>query len=329
MKTYFSTFISGFSELIGKELMKNLEGVKIIKLLDGLVLYETSSTPEKVKELKFLNNSFILLFERENMNVNFPDRLIKIVLRDFDFDLLDTIEGKNKTKFRIILSKENELIKVNNDLLKKIEDEISKSKKFVLDRANPEMEFWFLVRNDGLGVFGIRITKHRDYKKVLDKGGLRPELAQILILLSEPKPSDIFLDPFAGSAAIPFARKDFDYKKIIAYDIDPKQNRNNFAVEEGNATNLKNIKDNSIDNIVTDPPWGIFDKNVNLGDLYLKMLIEFTRVLKVNGLLVVLVAGKGLFESILKNFSKQLKPKDQYNILVSGKKAGVYKIIKI
>src|SRR5260221_4721268 len=313
---YFSTFITGFNELIEKELKRIFKDIKIEKLLDGLIIYETSSPMDQIRELKLYSNSFVLLFERENINVNFPDRLVKIVLRDFDFNLMKF--GNKKSKFRVVISKENEIVKIDNNLIKDVESKISKDKNYLLDKANPDLEFWFLIRSEKIGLFGVRITKHPDYKKVLQKGELRPELASLLCLMSEPKVTDIFLDPFSGIGSIGKARVNFPYKKIISSDIDTRD-----------ATNMKDLKNNSIDKIVTDPPWGIFEKTIDLTNLYSKMLVEFGRVVKSKGILVILVANKELFESILENFKTYLKLKEKYNILVSGKKAGVYKISKI
>lgn len=66
MTTYFSTFISGLGEFIAEQLKKDLDAVEINLLLDGLVVYKSSSPVEKIKQLRYLNNSFQLL---GNINV--------------------------------------------------------------------------------------------------------------------------------------------------------------------------------------------------------------------------------------------------------------------
>lgn len=58
------------------------------------------------------------------------------------------------------------------------------------------------------------------------------------------------------------------------------------------------------------------------------MLKEFIRVLKPGGLMVILIGQKELFEKVLTNFP-DLQFVEKYNILVSGKKAAIYKIKKL
>lgn len=301
MNIYFSTFISGFGEIILEELQKQLSNFKQELLLDGLIVYSTNSDIEKIKGLKFLNNSFLQVKPEEKINLNL---------------------GKS---FRVVFSKENELVSVNKERLAKIENKIAKLNNLIVDRANPDFEFWFLERSEGNKFTGARITKHPDYKTVLAKGQLRPELADLLCLISEPDKNDIVLDPFAGSGAIKMARKNYPHKEIVSGDINP----NNQNIKKLDALNLKDLGNQSIRKIVTDPPWGIsIGKDLDLNDFYGKMLEEFFRVLKLNGLLVILVGQKELFEKVLEKFSDKFILLKKLNILVSGKKAEVYKIIK-
>lgn len=175
--TYFSTFIAGFGEVVLEQLQRQLVNFKQGLLLDGLVIYSTDSDIEKIKGLRFLNNSFLQTSPEDKINLNL---------------------GKS---FRVVFSKENELVSINKERLIKIENKIARLNNLVVDRANPNFEFWFLERSEGNKLTGVRITKHPDYKTVLTKGQLRPELADLLCLISEPDKNDIVLDPFAGSGA--------------------------------------------------------------------------------------------------------------------------------
>jgi len=58
------------------------------------------------------------------------------------------------------------------------------------------------------------------------------------------------------------------------------------------------------------------------------MLVEFIRILKDNAVMVILIAKKELFEELINNFSN-LSLISKYDILVSGKKAAIYKIRKV
>lgn len=226
--------------------------------------------------------------------------------------------------FRVVTSKENQPVPVSQRLMIDVEKQINKSLGLKPDRSNPQIQFWFLTRSEGYGFFGIRLTQHSDYAKILSKGELRPEITNILCLLSEPKKSDIFLDPFAGSGAIALARADFPFTQIYAGDINPK----NKHIQKMDATKLENLDHQSIDKIVTDPPWGFFDQKLDLTDLYTKALNSFYRVLKTGGVLVILVGDRPFFEKLLEQFEDKFTLKQKLYTLVSGKKAGVYKLIK-
>jgi len=59
------------------------------------------------------------------------------------------------------------------------------------------------------------------------------------------------------------------------------------------------------------------------------MLKQFHRVLRSNGIMVILTAQKELIENLLGKFEGKLHLEVKYGTLVSGKKAGVYKIRKV
>jgi tRNA G10 N-methylase Trm11 len=188
-----------------------------------------------------------------------------------------------------------------------------------------------------------RITTHTAYEQVLERGELKPELAYTLCFLSEPKEGDIFLDPFCGHGAIPLKRAlSFPYNMVFAADKDQEQiqfvrNRvkklklkSMFIVKKQDALSMTAFENGFIDKIVTDPPWGLFESlDRDICEFYALMLREFSRVLNVKGILVILTARKEEFENALSSMGTRLKMLNQYNILVSGKKAAIYKIVKL
>jgi len=321
---YYSTFISGFSSIIEKALKETISDVHIGLLLDGIIVYETDAPLETIKNIPFFNNSFFL---HDYDHGTIDSLLERSPHAAFSASIPPEIT-KDMTSFRIIISKENELISIPKQQLQKLEQRFEKKLKLPIDRSNPDLEVWFVERSEGHSFCGIRLTKKPSTDKYLEKGELRPELAWILNFLSVPKATDVFLDPFAGHGSIPLARTHFPCKKIIASDLNQELTKPNTNIELHNwdALHLP-LEESSIDTIVTDPPWGIFEK-INVEEFYPKMLTEFERVIKVGGILVILTAQKELFEKLIQeNSNFQLESK--YNILVSGKKSGVYKLIRI
>ncbi len=95
------------------------------------------------------------------------------------------------------------------------------------------------------------------------------------------------------------------------------------------ATRLEEFGDESVDKIVTDPPWGFFGEKIDVNDLYKKTLSEFSRVVKKGGRVVMLVGDRENYEALIKEFSDQFRLEQKLYILVSGKKAGVYVMVRM
>ena len=341
MPQYFSTFITGFQEVVRNALQKQFKDVEIKLLLDGLVVYSTNAPFQNIKAIRFFNNNYYLLRYFDQLKNDSIEYMMQSILNDKKAisSLPRGVIGK-ATSFRIVASKENQTVSPNSNLLIQTEKLFSYQWNLKVNRSLPDVEVWFLLRSEGSGFVGIRIREKNNFKKTIAKGELRPELANLLCWISDPEKDDVFLDPFAGSGAIPAERaKSFPYQKIIASDLNQElfnqlnqrlhKVTNRVILGKWDALNLTEIEDRSVDKLVTDPPWGLFShRDVDLQVFYTNMLEEFGRVLKTGGLLIVLTAQKGLFERALDKDPK-LKPTKKFDILVSGKKAAIYKVQKL
>lgn len=324
MNNYFATFISGFSEVIKEQLKSFDNNIEIAKLLDGLVIFKTTKSIESVKNIQFFGNIFQLIDLKADTKIDLLKYINDLTENSLISKDLAFIPKKNKF-FRISVSNLGTLINIDKQKVSLLEKKISDTFDLEVDRALPDSEFWIFGREGGIYLFGHRLTYHQDYKKVLQKGELRPDLCNLLCLLSEPNREDVFIDPFSGSESIAKTRtKMMGYKKIISGDI--KFNGD----KKFDALNLKDIDASSVNKIVTDPPWGMtVGKELNLEVFYEKMLNEFHRILVSDGILVILIGNKELFNAVLNNFESKFSMYKFYNVLVNGKKARVYKLIKL
>lgn len=338
MTTYFSTFITGFAEPVEEQLRADLPDIRIDLLLDGLVVYSTEEKPERIKSLRYLNNSFVLLKQLNIKPHDIPEVILKNLSTNIDFkNAILPLSLPKGTTFRLIVSKENQMTGVKKATTKYIENKILAKTHLQLNPLKADVEFWFLIRSEGQAFFGIRLTGLTETKGKPERGELRPELAHLLCLLSKPNALDTFLDPFCGSGAIPIERGlYFPYKLIIAGDsdlslVEALKNKalpqKAFRVAQMDAITLDGIEDQSIDKIVTDPPWGFYNaegkQEMDLDGFYVGMLEAFTRVIKPKGTIVILTARKEILEEALMKQSS-LHTSKRYDILVSGKKAGAY-----
>jgi tRNA (guanine6-N2)-methyltransferase len=345
-RRYASTFISGLQEVVKDMLVELFPNVEITMLMDGLVVYQGNISPGSLKRVCFLNNTFVVLDIFENLPANPLHTMLTAVSRDRDLErkIHTSIEAAETGKtFRLVASDENRSVAIRKDVREILESRIAKVKSLRVNRAKPNFEFWFLYRSEGYGFFMKRITTNPAYEKALERGELRPELAHILCFLSEPRESDVFLDPFCGHGAIPLKRAlSFPYNMIFASDIDQEQIqfvrkrlkktrvKSTFIVKRQNAINMRAFEDGFIHKIVTDPPWGFFENlDMEIREFHSLMLREFSRVLRANGILVILTARKEELESALSSMGAVFELLNQYDILVSGKKAAIYKILKL
>lgn len=344
MAVYFSTFISGFQDAVNYLIKDMIKDVTILEIFDGLVLYETNININAIKAIKIFNNTFLLIDKSIPVGLNSVEFALKQFMgnKKSNGQVMSVLKIVKPKTFRIVTSEENKLTSINKDLRNRVETKISKDYPLKPDRLNPDIEFWVISRSEGIVLIGLRITRNKSSEKYLLKGELRPELSNLLCWLSEPSKEDVFLDPFCGYGSIPIERSALlGYKEIIAADIDGEKldilNKKSGALKTGSKFSLKKVdfftnavlKENSIDKIVTDPPWGDFvelhDEPLNY---YRKFIIRSLYYLKENGIMVFITSRKNEAESIINELGNKITLMLKLDILVSGKKTGVYKIVK-
>ena len=320
MAEYISTFTTGFSEVISKSLVKLLPGAKVLKVYDGLVDYLYNGSEENIKNIVVFNNSYLVIKKFQGKNSEMTSMAKNIII-------LDKLP-KSQKKFRIRYSQNNQFVGINKTYTQQIERKISKLTNAKIDRVSPETEYWFIKRSENVGFFARLLQKRKFTEKNLNKGELRPELAYLMCILGEFKKSTVVMDPFAGYGAIPKQiSKNFQFKQLYVSDINPEhikllnilfENKHNVNVTLRNALNMQDIEDNMIDLIITDPPWGYYEKIDNIEKFYIDMFKEFCRVIKKNGKLVILSARKDEFELVLSKQKYIISEK--IDTLINGKK---------
>ena len=248
----------------------------------------------------------------------------------------------NKGSFRVRFQQENQFAKVDKNLTRKVEEYVLRNSKLKLDRLSPTNEIWFCIRREGFAFCGELIS-HREFtEKNLNKGELRPEIAYLMCVFAELSEDAVVADPFCGYGSIPIQlEKRFKCSKIYASDIDElkvKGLAQRFAVPEpvegqgprvelcqADAFELSHIQDNSLDIIITDPPWGLWEDIPDIQDFYNKMFVSFSRVLKKDGKMIILSARTKELESAAT--TQGLTIQKSLHTLVNGKKSTLYVIL--
>lgn len=329
MPQYYSTFPAGFEPAIEEFIKSDLPGTQIQRVLEGAVEYRRNTVLRDSP--RWFNNSFLCLTTFPRAVKDPIQDMVRLTLqRGVDTDVIARHLPDGATTCRAMFMVDGLLAHVGDRTLMKTEEFLSSNSALRIDRARPDVEFWFLYRKEGLGFLLMRLTRHRDFARELAPGELRPDVATLLCRLSNPKPGDVFLDPFAGHGGIIKARTHFPAEQIIAGDKDSKLSAELSAACAPHkkaralvldALDMPSIDSGSVDAIVTDPPWGDHEPLPDPAGFYGRFCAEARRVLKRDGRLVVLSALKREAEAALRQgFALDRK----LDVLISGKKAAVF-----
>ena len=334
--TYFATFIPGTEDIVADILSARLPDFSPSLLASGAVAF-TTTVPYSELNLFCFNNIFRVLYSAPAA----PTKAgLEGFLRGLPAAPVDwqaaRARGKART-FRLVVSCKNQLVSVSRGVREAVEKKLAAESRLRPDRSLPDREFWALARDDGQAWFLMRLTRHKAYDKLLHPGELHPELAYMMCWLSQPSPLDVFLEPFCGYGAIPAQRaKRFPFRMLTASDISPKAveftrqklgERPGLAILQADALNM-GMAGGTVNAIVTDPPWGIYeDVGMELAVFYRRILAEFARLLCDGGRAVILTAAKRELAGALEELP-QLVLSSRYDILVSGKKCGLFVLKK-
>lgn len=319
MQAYFATFVSGVQDIIASRLAQYPNATLAVKdITDGLVVFESNLTINQLAELRFFHNVYQLLADYSAMPSN-SDLVAKArgALRAGSTFIVRVREGSQP------VSPDAELVA-----------QLSSATQSIHVAHKPQIQLALLKRTNGHIFWGVALERTGFKTRKLEPGELRPELAHVLGLVANVDSKDTVLDPFAGYGAIPREMlQGFHCQKVIAVEhneslIPHLKSIPNLVALHGNAGELAHIESRSIDRVVTDPPWGDFNGMTidELQHLYKGAIIQMHRVLRAKGCAVILTAAEFLPEQALElGFTIE----KQYFILVSGRKAGIYKIRKL
>ena len=324
-------------ELIAELVRERLSDAVIHRLLDGAILFETSLGYDKLNFFCF-NNIFALidLMEHKTPEGALEAHIAKCMQNaavDAPAAEIMTHNSKKFHSFRIVVSQENIPASIDENLRTQAERHIARLSGLAVNRAQPDAEFWFLYRNEGFSLFMKRLTLRPSWEKSLHPGELPPPLAWTLCRIARLKHDDVVLDPFCGYGSIPNAAlKYFHITQFIAADNNEhaaahtaarfKNRPGGFTLHKTDFRSLVSVlPPQSVDAVITDPPWGCYDKMAAQGALYEEMFALFDTLLKDGGRIVALGART---DELPRAAGDRFVLRHNIPILLSGKKAAIY-----
>lgn len=132
-------------------------------------------------------------------------------------------------------------------------------------------EVWVLMRRDmEEALLGLRVLGSERRRK----GALSRELAALMaaaLVHSTTSDNQVVLDPFAGSGALLAECQRLGFRRLVYNDRDPAllqpslfrgaHTPHGMLVYGGDGLNLRHLSSGSVGSIITDPPWGEYDRN--------------------------------------------------------------------
>jgi Putative RNA methylase family UPF0020 len=320
----FSFFTAGFADLVAQALAVDIPGSRAEYTDESAMLYIVSAKRIPKMQPVYFKNTFEVIAEADKGRE--IDKSIGQLVKAMDLRITPRL--RKGAGFRTMISLDGSLKSVNAATKRNLDSSIAAATGGRVHPRGSVAEFWVIGRRDSKRIYlGRRLPQQK--VEASPKGALDPQLAELLVLASRPHPLDRFLDPFAGSGSIPEARGRRPNRSVIASDVDISQltsGAKSFEVNNVDARTLVAIDDNSIDVIVTDPPWGEFTSlsRDGLHELYNGFANAMQRVLSSeHGRFVILIAREheGVMSKALQD--RRLKVRDALPILVHGHPAVV------
>jgi SAM-dependent methyltransferase len=224
---------------------------------------------------------------------------------------------------RLRVHEEGGFVTTSTPASRQLEAAISKWSGLPISRASASVEAWVLRRAQVPDAFlTIKLTRG---ERPTRAGELRPEVCAALARVRNVSGAGLVLDPFAGTGGVGRALAAAGAKAVILNDLrrprpaEPGKTFEKIRWVQGDFRDL-DLEGDSVDAVVTDPPWGHFDPEVDIDAAYLDLGRLASRWLKPGGFLVVLTAAQ---ESVIDQLFVQasLGEEERLPVLISGRKA--------
>lgn len=316
---YFAQFRAGLGELVNDALQHDLASVKVVDSDGSSLIFDSGSSTTKVGDVGYLKNVFTVLGTVRRSSAGRAAEQFAEQIRSTPM-----MRGQGRVRsFRTMVSVDGKLLGLPRQTRVRLESAIAKTTGARLSLRGGGVEYWVIGRRGTeTMLFCRRLTRGVDPGVA---GSLGKDLATLLVKASDPRPDDVFLDPFAGSGSIVRARIALPCRRATYSDVAvgkvPAELRRSGRVDvfTDDALELPSIPSGSVSAIVTDPPWGEYDKDLDFGTFAQRMMTSFDRALDPRrGRLVLLLSRQAAAVTHGLWASANLQLTRSHDVLVNG-----------
>ncbi len=340
--SYYSTFPAGVYQLMRRIVEADYPHATITHVFENAVLYRAGASDPLLGAPYFQSTFRVLEHTRCD-----PDEEVESAARRFETGLASHPIARlleHDRHFRVMFSRDGRPVPAPRAVRDRMERTIQRASGRPTRNRDADAEIWVSLRREGFALLLFRRLRNRARSADRPKGMLAPELGALLCRYSDPSPEDVFLDPFCGHGGIFLERMRWKYRLAFAIDRDDRLVsalkerlarrsgtwRKRTYVRSGNGASLEGFDSGFITAIVTDPPWGEYDGSLgSVETLYSAFLTSAARVLASRGRLILLAGRDVAVPEILAPLSSSLEMEASHDMLVSGKKATLYKLHRV
>jgi 23S rRNA G2445 N2-methylase RlmL len=330
--TYYAQTMPGVEEIAWLEIRQRLSNVSFREYLfakeqNGIVLFDYDGPPEKLLQLRSTEDVFLEAVSKQKVSRGREDlkQVNTLVHKSESFGraantLLRHRKFSHPPTYRVVSRKYGQHQYRRKDfemaVLRGIQARYPRWTP-VADKA--QVEVWANLLGSRL-LIGFRLSdrtmRHRYKKRVELPASLRPSMAAAMVFLTKPEADDVFLDPMCGSGTILLERFYSGPSQLIlggdnvpdrvsaARQNMPKprkgRKKRTISIRQWDARQLP-LEDASVDKVATNLPFGKqIGTRQELDSLYTAVLAELERVVRPNGLIVLLSSEFDLVKSCIR-----------------------------
>jgi hypothetical protein len=341
--TWFATFVAGFGPLVRRLIERDLPGARVLKLEDNAVTFECGGEPRAA--LGYCRSLFRVLGTKGSSALG---EAAAFFARDGDALGGIAALGRRPRESRVVPGFSlrafgpDDPAPIPEAARRGLEAAIARSSGGRPDpRGDPRSrEYRLQARSDGTVLFLERRGSGPDRAGEAPRPGELPRTTcRLLAEMTDPRPDDVFLDPFCGYGGIALERAlASPYRFVFASDLDPakvesvkaelrgrdfERRRRTFFPKVRNALDASAFEAGFVGAIATDPPWGLYEGGPASGEaagLLANFALEAARLLGAAGRLVLLV-GRDQAALAAGAAGRDFVLGESLEVLVSGKKA--------